>query len=251
MRTAPGARERRARLALPDPARSIAALVCGGTAVAYSSFVLSAWAGSPLPVSRGYVSELEAVGQPHRDVFRWADVLSGAGLVVVALIVAVHLVARRHGGLVGCAMLALAGFASLLDAANSMSCVPSIDAFCRAQQDTASGLVRQVIAPHTISSLLGFLAAAGAMLLVGTALTTTRPWFSRLSITCSVLTGLLGLGDGVLIVTDGAVGLTERGRIMVFSVWLLAVGAQLLRPSTTRCVVRDARSTDWSGSIDG
>jgi hypothetical protein len=208
--------------------RPVAALVCGLTAIGYSSFVFSAWVRSPLPFSRSYASELEAVGQPHRDLFRLCDVLSGAGLVVVAVLV-VALVPRRPSGLIGCVLVAVTGVASIMDAANSMSCVPSLDPVCRAQQDTPSGLVQQAFAPHTVSSLVGYLAAGGAMLLVGTAVTQSRPWLARCSIVCAIATGLSGLGDVWLILTDGPVGLTERLRIVVFALWLLVVGVELLR----------------------
>jgi hypothetical membrane protein len=224
-----------------DPKRTIAGLVCVLTAVAASSFVFSAWAHSSLPVTRSYVSELEGAGQPYQVLFRLSDVLSGVGLIMVALLV-LGLLTKGTRSLAGCALLAVAGVASLCDAANPMSCIPSIDAACRAEQDTTSGLIRQVVEPHTTSSMVGFCATGGAMLLFGVAAASTDPVFSRLSVACAIVTGALGIADVVLILTQGLVGLSERGRILVFSLWLLALGARFLRPTT---------SVAWNDPLQG
>ena len=126
-------------------------------------------------------------------------------------------------------MLAVAGLASLADAAHPMGCAPSVDAACRAEQDTPSGLLHQVTEAHTTSSLVGFVAIAGAMVLLGIV---TRPKvddaFRRFTIACLVVTGLTGIADVVLILTQSAVGFSERARILVFAVWLCGLGLRCL-----------------------
>jgi hypothetical protein len=207
----------------------IAAATCWVTAVAYSSFLFAGLAGSRLPVARSYVSELEAAGQPHRGLFRLSEVLSGLGLIVLAALAA-RLLPRTRTCVAGCGLLAAAGVGSLFDAANSMTCAPSIDVVCRDRQDTAAGLVHQVTQAHTASSLVGFLATAVAVLLLGAAVSAADTVFARVSIGCAILTGLTGLSDLALILAHSAVGISERARISVFSLWLLTLGVRLLRP---------------------
>ena len=222
------------------PARLAAAATCWVTALCYSSFVFAAWCGSRLPVSRSYVSELEAVGQPDRTLFRLSDVVSGLGLVVLAIL-AVPLLSPGVAARIACGLLGVAGIASLFDAANSMSCAPSIDAVCRSHQDTASGLITQVTQAHTTSSLVGFLATAGVLLMFGTAATVcsaepdaTGPAFARTSMAAAIGTAVLGLVDVVLILTNSVIGISERARILVFSLWLLVLGVQLQRSARVR-----------------
>lgn len=212
-------------------AAAVACAVLG--AVTYSAFLLAPLARSRLSNFTSFPSELEAAGQPASGWFRAADAVSG--LLIVAAIVGLfglREVARRHW--FGGALIAAAGAASVTDAATTMSCAPSLNPACRARDDSVTGLLGQTLAAHTLSGLVGFLGAAGGMVLLGVAVRDRAPgWGTASQATGAVLAGV-GLIDAVLLAVQGPFGLAERARALLVSLWLLGLGAYLCRNGLPR-----------------
>ncbi|HEY5357586.1 MAG TPA: DUF998 domain-containing protein [Streptosporangiaceae bacterium] len=147
----------------PPRAASRASTRAGGlaaivAAVSYSSFLLSPWTHPSGAASRGFISELEAPGQPYAWLYRSSDVLAGAGILVAAWAVG-QLIRGRHWSAPAVALLALTGVSSIVDAATSMRCDPAASARCAHSEHTAAGLIGQLTALHTDSGLL--LSSAG------------------------------------------------------------------------------------------
>ncbi len=197
-------------------------------AATYSSFLLAGWAHSPLPATTSLVSELEATGQPHHLFFRLTGVLSGIAILAVAALCTRCLPPTTRARS-GCVLLAVLGIATIADGATQMACAPSIDVVCRDQEESVHGLRAQLAQLHTVSGLIGFAAATSAMLLIGTA-TETRV-FRLVSIGCGLGVASLGLIDIPLLLTNSVIGLGERGRILLISLWLAALGARMLAHS--------------------
>jgi Protein of unknown function (DUF998) len=222
--TGPSARPR------PGPRRSariggIAAVIA---AASYSSFLISPWTHSPGSASRGFISELEAPGQPYAWLYRSSDVLAGIGILIAAWAVS-QLVAGRRWSAAAVALLALTGVGSVLDGATSMRCDPGTSARCAHGEHTAGGLVSQLTALHTDSGLLGFAASAAGAIILGAVLADRWPSWGRLQIALGVSIAGCGLADLLLLLSSSSIGSTERARILLTSGWLLAVGLFLLR----------------------
>lgn len=212
-------------------ATSVAAFVAAAT---YSAFLLAPQAGSRLPVSTSFPSELEAIGQPDAGWFRLADGVSGV-LIVLALVGLYRLEAfgqrRRRGTLtpsLGALAMGLAGIASVTDAVTTMGCAPSSDPACRARDATVNGLLGQTLEAHTLSGLVGFVGASLGMVLLGFGLRPhARVWGTASVVVGFVLAGI-GLVDLGLLLAHGPFGIAERARDCAVSVWLVGLGAYLL-----------------------
>ena len=209
-------------------ARTVACAVLAGAT--YSAFLLAPMAHSRLSNWTSFPSELEAAGQPDSDWFRTADAVSGV-LIVAAVLGLFRLgeVARRHwrGGV----MIAAAGAASVTDAVTTMSCAPSLSSACRARDDTVTGLLGQSMQAHTLSGLVGFLGAAGGMVLLGRAVRDRAAGWATASVTVGLVLAGVGLIDVALLVAQGPFGLAERARALLVSLWLLGVAVFLGRPA--------------------
>lgn len=202
-----------------------AAVLGAGT---YSAFLLASFGPSRLGVSTSFPSELEATGQPDSVWFRVADTVSGL-LIIVAIVGAYRLgeVTRRQW--LGGVLMAAAGAASVTDGITTMACAPSLSAACRARDDTVTGLVGQSLQAHTLSGLVGFLGAAGAMVLLGFAVRERAVAWGAASIATGFVLAGVGLVDLALLVAHGPFGLAERARALLMSLWLLGLAGFLCR----------------------
>ena len=203
-------------------------------AATYSSFPLAGWAHSPLPATTSLVSELEATGQPHHLFFRLTGVLSGIAILAVAALCTRCLPPTTRARS-GCVLLAVLGIATIADGATQMACAPSIDVVCRDQEESVHGLLAQLAQLHTVSGLIGFAAATSAMLLIGTATEPRTRVFRLVSIGCGLGVASLGLIDIPLLLTNSVIGLGERGRVLLISIWLAGLGAWMLAQAFPRC----------------
>jgi len=125
-------------------------------------------------------------------------------------------------------LLAVLGIASIADGCHLHGLralgrrdVPGTGLFC-------ARTPAQLIQLHTISGLIGVVAATGAMYLIGTAAEPTSRVFGLISIGCGLGVAVIGLLDIPLLLTNSVIGLGERGRILLISIWLAALGMQLL-----------------------
>lgn len=212
----------------------IAAIIA---AACYSSFLLSPWTQAAQLTSRGFISELEAPGQPFAWLYRFSDMASGLGMLIAAWALR-SLIGGHRWSAAAVVLLALTGAGSVLDGATSMRCDPSISAQCARSEHTASGLIGQLSALHTDSGLLGFAASAAGAIVLGAVLAGRWENFGRLHILLGVSIAGCGIADLVVLLTGGSIGSAERARVLLTSAWLLAIGAFLLQRHATRGVRR-------------
>jgi Protein of unknown function (DUF998) len=206
----------------------VAAATALFAAIAYSAFLLS-----PLTQPAGtrrveFISELEVAGHPWSWLYRLADV--GAGLAIVVTAAAVQAVlGRRPGAGLGCALLGLAGAASVIDGFTSMRCDASTGSSCTVAEHTAGGLVSELTVLHTDSGLSGLLGVATAAVLLGRVLVARWAAWGRLSIAFGIAVASTGLLDLALLLLGADVGTAERTRTLLTSCWLVLLSGWLRR----------------------
>jgi hypothetical protein len=225
----------------------VAAAIIGSAT--YSAFLFASIGPSRLPAATSFPSELEATGQPYSAWFRVADAVSG--LLILAAVVGIYRlgeVSRRHwrAGM----LMAAAGAASVTDSITTMSCAPSLSSACRARDNTVTGLLGQTLESHTLSGLVGFLGAAGGMVLLGFAVRDRAAAWAAASITTGFVLAGVGLIDVALLVAHGPFGLAERARALLVSLWLLGLAGFLCRPTRARPVAAN-RLASWAGDPGG
>src|SRR6266540_3987367 len=185
-------------------------------AAAYSSFLLARLFGSTLDPVDSYVSELGVRAQPASAFFRASDALAGLLIVLLALVLRDGLPGdwRREAGRAG----------------HPMGCTPSINVVCRPHRSFI-GLLAQLREAHTVSSVIGVVAAVASMLLLGSLLREIPRWRCLGGI--GQLTGLavaaLGLLELPLSLASHWVGLVERISVLWVSGWLAALATLALR----------------------
>jgi hypothetical protein len=195
--------------------------MCGAAgSLCYSSFLFAPLMGSRLNPVNSFVSELELVGQPANAFFRATSIAAGLLITGFALGLARRVSATQAARL-GCLCLAAVGLASIADGLRPMVCDLSTDPTCSGRFSVA-GVVAELRQPHTLSSVLGIVAAIGAMLLIGAHLRRHDPR-SRLGpisqAAGSVLTLLAGLETPLAFGGHGA-GLLQRVHVLVIAGWL-------------------------------
>ena len=204
-------------------------------AVAYSSFLLAPVMRSALRPASSYVSELGSPRAPASAFFRASDAV--AGLMIIVLAVALRRCVpgswRRDAG---AAALALAGGASLFDGWRPLACAPSMDSACRLHE-RALGLWGQLREPHTVSGVIGVVAAIASMLLVGTVLRGVARWqhVGRLGTATAALVASLGLLEIPLSLSGHLVGIIERAHVLGVSSWVAALGLVALLDDADAC----------------
>jgi hypothetical membrane protein len=198
-------------------------------AAANSSFVLAGPLGSRLDPINSYVSELGVRTQPAAAFFRGSDVLAGLLIMLLALLLRDGL-PQAWCRQAGRAALAIAGVASVFDGWHPMGCAPSIDMACRPHQNLI-GLVAQLREAHTVSSVVGILAAVASMLLLGTLLAESPRWrrLGEIGQLAAVAVIALGLLELPLSLTNHWVGLVERIQVLWISGWFAALALLALR----------------------
>jgi hypothetical protein len=199
-----------------------------GGAAAYSSFLFARPLGAKLDPINSYVSELGVRSQPASAFFRGSDVLAGLLIMLLALVLRDGLPRdwRRQAGR---AALAIAGVASVFDGWHPMGCTPSVDLACRPRQDVI-GLFAQLREAHTVSSVIGVIAAVVSMLVLGSLLAESPRWRLLGEIGQLAAVAVIGLGllELPLSLTNHWVGLVERPSVLCVSGWLAALGVLAL-----------------------
>jgi hypothetical protein len=188
--------------------------------LAYSAFLLSPLTGPPGTRRVEFISELEVAGHPWSWLYRLADVGAGLAIVVTAAAVRVAL-GRRPGADLGCALLGLAGAASVIDGVTSMRCDALAGSSCTVAQHTAGGLLSELAVLHTDSGLIGLLGVAAAAVLLGRVLVAQWPAWGRVSMAFGIAVAITGLLDLALLLLGADVGAAERIRALLSSGWLV------------------------------
>jgi Protein of unknown function (DUF998) len=139
---------------------------------------------------------------------------------------------RREAGR---AALAMAGAASVFDGWHPMDCMPSIDAACRPHRDLI-GLIVQRREAHTVSGVIGVVAAIASMLLLGSLLREIPRWrhLGEIGQLAALAVIALGLLELPLSLTNRWVGLVERIYVLWVSGWFAALAVVALRTAIPR-----------------
>jgi hypothetical protein len=196
--------------------------------LAYSAFLLDPFTQPAGTRQVEFISELEVAGHPWSWVYRLADV--GAGLAMLITAAALRATLGRWPGTdLGCALLGLAGAASVIDGVTSMRCDASAGGACTVAEHTTGGLLSELGALHTDSGLAGLLGVAAAAVLLGRALVARWPAWGRLSIAFGIAVAITGLLDLALLLLETDVGAAERTRTLLTSGWLVLLGGWLGR----------------------
>ncbi|MDQ2816164.1 MAG: DUF998 domain-containing protein [Actinomycetota bacterium] len=217
---------------MKDPAATRASTWIGAiaaiiAAACYSSFLLSPWTHAARSAGGGFISELEAPGQPFAWLYRTSDVLAGLGVIAAAWAVR-RLIAGRRWSVLAVVLMVLAGASSILDAATSMQCDPNASARCAQGEHTALGLLGQLVNVHTDSGLLGFLGGAAGASILGVVIADRWPGWGRVQIALGIGIASCGLADIGLLLASSDIGWAERIRVLLTSGWFLVVGLFLL-----------------------
>jgi hypothetical protein len=197
----------------------------------YCWFLFAPLAGGPLDPTRAFVSELAVRGSPGSYWFRAADV--AAGVLIVVLAVGVWEWLRRPGGrgMAGPVLVGAVGAASIVDGARPMACAPSVDPVCAGIEHTRS-LLGQLTDLHTVSGVVGTIAAAAAMVLVGrwAKRRLFQRWLWWFGVACCAAVLLLGSALSALTLVGGpGVGTLEKVQLLIVASWLGVVSAMLIR----------------------
>lgn len=225
----------------PSCRRSIAlaaALLFLG-ALLYNNWALTATYNPALPAASAFVSEYSVPGQPHSEIFRGMDALSGALVLIAALMVGVHRHLLRISGCVtrylaapeGASIAAWTGtvlfaVSTIADAAFPMTCALSV---VSAKEAAEAPCVGPLAAAHDVTSTLAgvgaILALLAALILVGryygrAGLRSPMMWLLMLlalcHIACATYTFVGALTPGLPFV-----GYVQRAAIAALSAWVL------------------------------
>lgn len=214
-------------------------LLLGGVAglvgtAATDSFLLARPLNPRLEPINSYVSELGVRTQPASGWFRASDILAGLLIVLLALLLREALPRHRHAD-AGRAALATSGAASVADGWHPMGCAPSIMAACRPHPDLL-GLLGQLRELHTVSSVIGIVAALASMLLLGSLLREIPRWrrLGELGLSAALVVIATGLLELPLSLTGHWVGLVERLQLLWISGWIAALALLALRTALPR-----------------
>jgi hypothetical protein len=199
----------------------------------YCWFLFAPLVGGRLDRTRAFVSELAVRGSPGSGWFRAADVVAGVLIVVLAVGVWEWLRRPAGWGMAGPVLVGTVGAASIVDGVSPMACAPSVDPVC-ARIEQSRSLLGQLTDLHTVSGVVGMIAAAAAMVLVGRrarhGLSGRGLWW--FGVACGAAVLLLGSALSASALFDGpGVGTLERAQLLIVASWLGAVSAMLIRGS--------------------
>lgn len=196
-------------------------------AACYSSFLLTPWTHAGRASTGGFVSELEASGQPYAWLYRSSDIAAGLAILIVAWTLQA-VIAGHPWSRVATALLAVTGIGSILDGLTSMRCDAAATSGCLSTEQSVHGLLGQVVAVHTDTGLIGFAASVAGAILVGAASADRWPAWARVQIALGIAIALCGIADLVVMLSGVEVGAVERTRVLLTSGWLLVLGQFLL-----------------------
>lgn len=244
----------------------VVAALLAAAAVVYAAWVvelLVAW-GDLDPVT-SYVSELSAVGEPASGVWRAVDALAGT-LVALASLLALR---RGRGRVIsigpgrwrrkrarrdtppspwpaiGWWALLVFGVATVLDAANPLSCAATADAACAAREAIGDVPISHRVHAYTSS-------IAGAALLVAIVVLTRIGVAERVPAAPVLLVAAGGYLAGTLWTLaeiahlppwPSLLGVAQRAQLIAGSAWLLGWGLSCVRTARQRAPLTDGATS--------
>ena len=214
----------------PTAHASGVALMLAG--VAYASWVLGGWLNPRGDIRDGYLSELSAATQAHHVFFAAADIVAGLLVVLAVLITVLSPSAPGSAALrrlkplplaLGWLFLGMFGAATVADAALPMDCAPYRDTTCALLERSNHLSVSHQM--HAITSSLAVIGAIAGMLALTVAVPRLRP--------AGIVLAIIEIGAAVtsLPAMFGGqwLGVIQRVQVATVSVWLVAVGAAIVR----------------------
>ncbi|WAU80041.1 DUF998 domain-containing protein [Streptomyces sp. Qhu-G9] len=215
--------------------RTAAAVLLALGALAYTAWTLEVVLPTGLSPAHAYVSELAAADQPYGTLFRTTDLVAGV-LVAAGGLLALRVLPRGGpGALVGRVALVLFGTATAVDSRLPLSCTPTADPVCAAQERT--GLVPWAHSAHTVSSTVALCGILVAMVALtpparrrapGSPPARSGPGLVVLELAATVwtLAAIAALETG----HEGwGIGLAQRLQVGVVAIWLGVLALSLLR----------------------
>ncbi|PSM41300.1 DUF998 domain-containing protein [Streptomyces dioscori] len=203
----------------PRPAPAATATLLALAALTYSAWTLEALLGTGLPPTHTYVSELAATNQPYTTLFRTTDLLAGTLVCAAAATMSAGRIPRTAR-----AALFLFGAATAVDSRLPLSCTPTTDPECAANETAA--LVPWTHSAHTVSSTV---ALCGILVAMATLTRTTRMGPALLALelaaTAWTLAAIAALETGH---AGWGVGIAQRLQVGVIAIWLGALAVSLL-----------------------
>ncbi|WP_326760962.1 DUF998 domain-containing protein [Streptomyces phaeochromogenes] len=225
--------------------RTAVAALLGLGALTYSAWALEAVLTTDLAPAHTYVSELAARNQPHGSLFRTTDLLAGTLVWAAGLLASLRPPFPGRWTRAGWVALVLFGTATAVDSRLPLSCAPTADPACAAQE--RAGLLPLAHSAHSVSStvaLCGILVAMVALTLTArryaprAPLARSGPALVTLELAATVwtLAAIAALEAG----HDGwGLGVAQRLQVGVIAVWLGVLAVSLVRPMTPVVLLGD------------
>ncbi|MGA5447842.1 DUF998 domain-containing protein [Streptomyces umbrinus] len=219
------------------PRPTTAALLALG-ALTYTAWALEVVLTTDLAPAHTYVSELAARNQPYGTLFRTTDLLAGVLVWAAGLPASLRPPSPGRWTRAGWAALVVFGTATAVDSRLPLSCAPTADPACDAQE--RAGLLPVAHSAHSVSStvaLCGMLVAMVALTLTARRYAPRAPLARsgpalvtlELAATAWTLAAVAALEAG----HDGwGLGVAQRLQVGVIAVWLGLLAVSLLRPTT-------------------
>ncbi len=204
--------------------RTVLAVAIAVAGIAYSSWLLEFVLDTGLDPTNSFLSELDAIGQPYREVFSTADTITGCLLVVSSLFALLRLPRRRLTNVGWCALLVF-GAATIADARLPIGCIPTPVQSCGSEP---SGLFPQLHHIHALTSTIAVNAIFVAMIAFSFAayryrmLPVLRVIGLALLVIASVTTAWMLIADNLT--GDYNLGIAQRAQVGAMSLWLVALG---------------------------
>jgi hypothetical protein len=204
--------------------RTVLALAIAIAGIAYSSWLLEFLLDTGLNPTNSFLSELDARGQPYRELFSTADTLTGA-LLVAASLSALLLLRRRPLTNVGWGALLVFGGATIADAQLPIGCIPTLLQPCGSEP---SGLFPQLHHVHALTSTIAVNAIFVAMIAFSWAafrygmLPVLRVFGLAVLVIASLTTAWMLIADNLP--GDYALGIAQRVQVGAMSIWLVFLG---------------------------
>ncbi|MFD3381175.1 MULTISPECIES: DUF998 domain-containing protein [unclassified Streptomyces] len=220
------------------PRPTTAALLALG-ALTYTAWTLEVVLTTDLTPAHTYVSELAARNQPHGTLFRTADLLAGTLVAAAALLASLRPPSPGRWARAGWIALGLFGAATAVDSRLPLSCTPTADPTCAAQE--RAGLLPSAHSAHSVSStvaLCGILVAMVALTLTARRYAPRAPLARsgpvlvtlELAATAWTLAAIAALEAG----HDGwGLGVAQRLQVGVIAVWVGVLAVSLVRHTAT------------------
>lgn len=201
--------------------------------IAYSSWILEFFLDTGLDPTNSFLSELDALGRPYREVFSYADTLTGS-LAVLASLAGLLLLPRRPLITTGWIAFLIFGASTIADARLPISCIPTPVHPCGTEP---SGLFPQLHHAHALTSTIAVFGIFIAMIAFSWAAFRYRAWpvlrvvGLAFLVICAVTAAWMLIADNLP--GDYALGVAQRIQVGTMSLWIVTLGVAVWRTPTS------------------